>query len=135
MYKAAISADPGHQGALLNYAGLLAKWGQGYHLPEALYKQALRVNPSQLVVRNNFASMLHHAMHRLDEAEKLYRETLELQPSYIPVLINLGLLLEQRQKHEDAEAMYGRALALDPAATIPSSAETVSCLYLRSCRN
>mmetsp|Transcript_24520 Transcript_24520/g.58379 ORF Transcript_24520/g.58379 Transcript_24520/m.58379 type:complete len:517 (+) Transcript_24520:176-1726(+) len=132
LYKQAIALDPEHQPSLLNYAGLVAKWGQEYHLALALYQQALRVSPTQLIALTNYASMLHHGMQRLDEAEKVYKQTLALQPAYIPALVNYGLLLEQQKLNEEAAALYQQALDVDPTASIPASAQSISCLHLRA---
>src|SRR4051794_16699442 len=60
------------------------------------------------------ASALHEEG-RLEEAERLYREGLTAGGDHPLLLFNLGVVLEDLGRAEDAVAAYQRALAMDPA--------------------
>jgi protein O-GlcNAc transferase len=44
-----------------------------------------------------------------------YRRSLDLQPDYLPSLYNLGLVLHEADRFEEAEACFRRVAALDPS--------------------
>lgn len=56
-----------------------------------------------------------HGKGKLDKAEKLYRALLKKQPKHGGALVNLGQLLRQQGRHEDALAQYQKAAALPDA--------------------
>jgi tetratricopeptide (TPR) repeat protein len=47
-------------------------------------------------------------------AEAALREALRIEPDFAEAYGNLGLLLDQREAHDEAEACYRRSIALDP---------------------
>jgi predicted O-linked N-acetylglucosamine transferase (SPINDLY family) len=50
----------------------------------------------------------------LDGAIALYRRSLEIEVDYLPALYNLGLVLHETDRFEEAEACFRRVAALDP---------------------
>jgi len=60
-------------------------------------------------------AIAHHQAQRLPEAERLYHAILEVKPHHPEVLSNLGDLLRQHGKLDDAVARCREALAIRPA--------------------
>lgn len=56
----------------------------------------------------------HHAAGKLSEAEGIYREILQLQPDNPLVLHYLGVVAHQRDDNDQAVALIGKALAIEP---------------------
>jgi hypothetical protein len=64
---------------------------------------------------------------RPDEAERLYRAL--LQVGHVPeAALNLGIVLEDQARFEEAEAVYRAALAADPADTLAQRQLGLLCL-------
>jgi Flp pilus assembly protein TadD len=61
-----------------------------------------------------FKALEHHQRGRLEAAEALYREALALVPGRVSVISNLGGVLVQQGRHEEAQVLAERALTLDP---------------------
>ena len=56
---------------------------------------------------------------KLEEAEKAFRGVLAKDPSSAPVHNNLGIVLQERQQHEQAVAEFREAARLDPRYVAP----------------
>jgi tetratricopeptide (TPR) repeat protein len=61
------------------------------------------------------AAVAHHRAGRLAEAEKLYREVLARDPHQLRATHNLGAVRLAQRDFANAEAIFARVLALDPA--------------------
>jgi len=59
-------------------------------------------------------ALAHHRAGRLDEAERLYRAALVLSPRQPAVHNNLGIILSDQRRYEEAVAHLEAAVALDP---------------------
>lgn len=57
------------------------------------------------------------AKKRYAAADQLYRTLLDLQPSHVPALVNLGTILLQRNKAEEAIEFLKKATVLDAASS------------------
>ena len=54
----------------------------------------------------------------IDKAINSYKKTLDLNSDFVNAYLNLGLLLEDTEKHEDAKNSLERALKIDPDNTV-----------------
>lgn len=114
------------------YARLLARWpdlpecwfnlavlqrrGRRYEAALASYRQALDRGVSQPEEAHLNRGVIYSDCLRLDaEAEAELRAALGLNPAYVPALLNLGNLCEDLGRRDEADALYERALAVDPA--------------------
>lgn len=114
------------------YARLLAQWpdlpecwfnlavlqrrGRRYEAALASYRQALDRGVSQPEEAHLNRGVIYSDCLRLDaEAEAELRAALRLNPAYVPALLNLGNLCEDLGRRDEADALYERALAIDPA--------------------
>ena len=77
---------------------------------QAAYAACLEVDPHHIESRINLGRLLHNAG-RFLEAERLYRGAHKTEPL---LAFNLGVLLEDLDRDNDAIAAYREALALDP---------------------
>ena len=57
------------------------------------------------------------AKKRYAAAEQLYRTLLDFQPAHVPALVNLGTILRQRNKAEEAIEYLKKATELDAASS------------------
>lgn len=77
------------------------------------YERCLELEPQQLAARINLGR-LHHEAGRFAEAQRVYREALrECEPDPT-LLFNLGVLLEDTSRGEEAIDAYLQAVTLDP---------------------
>jgi len=67
---------------------------------------------------------------KLDEAEKAFRGVLAKDPSSAPVHNNLGIVLQERRRHEQAIAEFREASRLDPRYVAPRILAGASLLAL-----
>jgi protein O-GlcNAc transferase len=49
-----------------------------------------------------------------EAAIAMYRRSLEIEPDYLPALYNLGMMLHQTDRFEEAEESFRRVIAIDP---------------------
>ncbi|HEY2809306.1 MAG TPA: sulfotransferase [Steroidobacteraceae bacterium] len=113
------------------YAQILARWPAlpdcWYNLgvvqrlqgraEEALasYREALNHGVSRPEeVHLNRAVILSDALQRVPEAESELQTALRLNPTYLPAMLNLANLHEDRGERNEARALYGKILTLDP---------------------
>jgi tetratricopeptide (TPR) repeat protein len=84
--------------------------------PEAArqaYERALATDPAHLNARVNLGRLLHETGH-LAEAEAVYRKAPEESGNDPLLLFNLGVLLEDMQRKDEATQAYERAIEGDP---------------------
>ncbi|HEY1492653.1 MAG TPA: sulfotransferase [Steroidobacteraceae bacterium] len=113
------------------YAQILARWPAlpdcWYNLgvmqrlqgraEEALasYREALNHGVSRPEeVHLNRAVILSDALQRVPEAEAELQAALRLNPTYLPAMLNLANLHEDRGERNEARALYGKILTLNP---------------------
>lgn len=75
----------------------------------AQYRKALRIKPRDPNLHLNHADALQ-AAGRWDEAEEALRSAIELFPDDVGLAIQMGELLDSRNKHEEALTWYDAAL-------------------------
>ena len=111
---AAVEESLGEVGeAERHYEQCIAAWSR---VPDA--------PPDALAKPLNNLALLYRRRGQYDRAAELYKKSFELQPR-AGVLSNLGRLSFARQRYQEAEAYYVRALTLDPddTATLANMAE------------
>ncbi len=87
---------------------------------EASYREALRLRPEYGEAHNNLGNLLREAK-RPVQAEGHYRQALRLIPpshhNIVLILRNLAAVLNDQERHNEAEAACRAALERDPAAS------------------
>ncbi|MFC3613623.1 tetratricopeptide repeat protein [Lutimaribacter marinistellae] len=86
-------------------------------LPQAVahYENVLDLDPANAPALLGLAHCLRESCDFADAAE-LYRAYLTEQADDVAALIGLGYCLQELRRHDEARAVYDRALALDPDA-------------------
>lgn len=77
------------------------------------FSQAAPAQASGRVAGLFAAAAQHHKSGTLAEAEALYRQVLELNPDHVESLHNLGVLAQNSRCYEMAEALIGKAIAVN----------------------
>ncbi len=77
------------------------------------YERSRQLDPRHVGARINLGR-LHHEGGRLTQAERVYREALRECEADPTLFFNLGVLLEDTARHEEAVEAYQRAITLDP---------------------
>ena len=97
------------------YAEGLALESDGKHAEgKAKFEAAIALDPNH--GRSLFRLAHAHDLAGEDEvALELYRRCAAIEPTFVNALLNLGLLLEDHERFPEAEALYRRVLASDPA--------------------
>ena len=85
--------------------------GKMRYTPECYFDRAMRFKPNDGVVRMLYGMYLHKISHD-DEALQRYNEALSLAPDSAEVHYNLGLLLVDMQRFDEAVAHARRAYEL-----------------------
>lgn len=79
------------------------------------YQRALELNVSvPEEVHVNRAVILADHLFRPDDAEQELNDALRKNPQYVPALLNLGNLMEDVGRREEARSAYERALTIEP---------------------
>jgi len=79
-------------------------------------EQALRQDPENHEIAKNLGNA-HKAAGDLGRAADCYRRSLILAPDYQPSLYNLGLLLHEQHRLDEAEPLFRRAREITPGDT------------------
>jgi tetratricopeptide (TPR) repeat protein len=109
----ALAVDPDFAEA---HANLARAWRSMGRLEDAVaaYRRALLLKPDLLLARAELATALR-LQRRTDEAEQSCRETLEAHPDFASAVVVLAELRADVGKFAEAEELFCRAIALDPA--------------------
>ena len=88
-------------------------------LDEAIihFRQALKLRPYDAIVWNALGGAVMArlgAHYSLGEPEKCYREAIRLQPKVPEFYLNLGVLLREQGRHEEALELFRNAVELRP---------------------
>jgi tetratricopeptide (TPR) repeat protein/O-antigen ligase len=114
MYQRATEANAGYDEIYFNRGTVLMQAGQ---IEPAIdfYKKTLAINPVSHDAYNALAGLYLKDLARYgDAAETLYRQAVQAFPGDKDMWNNLGYLLTQRKKFEDAYQAYRHALVIDP---------------------
>ncbi len=77
------------------------------------FKIAAALMPYQLDFQMKYATMLHE-LNQQHEAAERYEFILNENPTYAPAMVNLGFLKLESGADKEAEALYRKALKMDP---------------------
>jgi tetratricopeptide (TPR) repeat protein len=111
-HTAALQADPGNVGALVNRGNAYARQGD-FEKALADYTEALRLHPDDPSLLRRRA-LAHARRQDLDAALADYTEALRLEPRNVEAHANRGLAHAQKGDFEKALADYTEALLLTP---------------------
>jgi predicted O-linked N-acetylglucosamine transferase (SPINDLY family) len=106
----ALALQPGHAGALVNYANVLSLLGRGKDAVAA-YDRALATRPdAESFVNRGFALQ---SLNRPAEALASFEQALALEPRNIQALYRRGVTLNELGRSDEALAAYDRVLAME----------------------
>jgi tetratricopeptide (TPR) repeat protein len=77
------------------------------------YERSSELDPRHVGARINLGR-LHHEAGRFAQAERVYREALRECEADPTLWFNLGVLLEDTERHEEAVETYQQAVTMDP---------------------
>src|SRR5690606_29180999 len=77
------------------------------------FKKAAALMPYQLDFQMKYATMLHE-LNQTDAAAERYQFIFHENPTYAPAMVNLGFMKLEAGADKEAEALYRKALKLDP---------------------
>ena len=125
-FRQALALDPGHPDALCSMGVLMHESGRDLAGAEGYFARALQNSPQHVDSLHYYGNLMH-VQRRDDEAELMYKRAQETMdaaaavnpsdphPLTVDNLCNHGALLERvRHDVDAAEALYERALAVDP---------------------
>jgi protein O-GlcNAc transferase len=113
-YRHALALKPDLAEACNNLGVVLQSQGKFVEALDA-YERAIKLRPGDLEAAYNRAVALQQQGSR-DQAEAAYRDILRQGPNRF-VYVNLGALLQEQGRLDEALAAFDAALALDPAYT------------------
>src|SRR5437660_4336739 len=111
-YRHALALKPDLAEAHNNLGVVLQSQGKFAQALDA-YERAIKLRPGDLEAAYNRAVVLQQPG-RPDQAEVAYRDILRQSPNRF-VYVNLGALLQEQDRFDEARAAFDQALALDPS--------------------
>lgn len=107
-----INSDPGNPTPWIHLATLLWESGQKDKAVES-YRNAVNLEPGNLAMQNNLANMLVESG-QIDAGVQLYQRILSVKPDLVEVWVNMGAVLANNKKYEEARFAWEMALEQDP---------------------
>ncbi len=102
-------------GVILVVFGALTWRQTGLYLDEAtLYRKTLAENPRAFMAWINLALVIDKTPGHADEAIRLTDKALEIRPNSAEAVNNIGMFLEELNRHEASLAAYRKAAELSP---------------------
>jgi predicted O-linked N-acetylglucosamine transferase (SPINDLY family) len=111
--RRAAALQPGDFNTNYKLARLLVDSGQPVDA-EKYFSNALRSNPDSVDVLASLVN-LHLAGGQLEAAARAAEAALKLRPDWLELLFNYGLILKRQTRNADAESVFRRMIAIDPA--------------------
>jgi tetratricopeptide (TPR) repeat protein len=107
---------PAIAGVVLAIFGVLVWRQTGLYLDETtLYRKTLAENPRAFMAWTNLALVVDRTPGHAEEAIRLTRKALEIRPTSAEAMNNIGMFLEELNRHEESLAAYRKAAQLSPA--------------------
>ncbi len=107
-----INSNPGNRDAWVHLATLLWESGQQEKAVES-YRNAVNLEPGNLALQNNLANMMIESGD-FEGGIELYQRILSVRPDLIEVWVNMGAVLANNEKYEEARFAWEMALERDP---------------------
>ncbi|HXE64526.1 MAG TPA: tetratricopeptide repeat protein [Bryobacteraceae bacterium] len=102
-------------GVVLLAFGALTWRQTGLYLDEAtLYRKTLAENPRAFMAWTNLALVLDRTPGHEQEAIRLTKKALEIRPNSAEAMNNIGMFLEELNRHAESLAAYRKAAELSP---------------------
>ncbi|HEY4085840.1 MAG TPA: tetratricopeptide repeat protein [Bryobacteraceae bacterium] len=102
-------------GVILVAFGALTWRQTGLYLDEAtLYRKTLAENPQAFMAWVNLALVVDKTPGHEEEAIRLTNKALEIRPNSAEAVNNIGMFLEELNRHQESLAAYRKAEALSP---------------------
>jgi tetratricopeptide (TPR) repeat protein len=111
-YQRALEIKPDFVAALVHLGGALRELGQA-SAAEARFREALQLQPGSAEVHHNLAVVLR-LQNLTAQAEASCRTALDLNPRLVAAIVFLAKLQVDRGNFAEAEALFQRAIAIDP---------------------
>jgi tetratricopeptide (TPR) repeat protein len=111
-YQRALEIKPDFVAALVHLGGALRELGQA-SAAEARFREALQLQPSSAEIHHNLAVVLR-LQNLTAQAEASCRAALDLNPQLAAAIVFLAKLQVDRGNFSEAEALFQRAIAIDP---------------------
>ena len=112
LYSRCLDIDPNNSNALLGYAILLENDQARSEQVAGLYERLLATAPDNPLAFRYAAAFF--ADQRPEQAEQLYKHLISIEPSSRSTTDYAAFLAGRAGRAEEAEALFNRALALDP---------------------
>jgi tetratricopeptide (TPR) repeat protein/serine/threonine protein kinase len=115
-----VELEPSNAAALANYGEVLVASEQ-FEAAGKVYRRALELEPRNTAIMLSYAGSVQFFEHGggEEEREKLIRSVLEIDPSNVQALTTQAwAVLHDRGCKDTAEALYRRAIAVDPLNAI-----------------
>lgn len=117
-YKRLLAAKPDLPDSWFNL-GLLQRQSRAFDDSLESYQRAIDLGVSGPEEAHlNRAVILSDHLHRPEDAESELNAALARNPDYVPALLNLGNLLEDLGRRDEARKAYVRALDVDPGNSL-----------------
>jgi len=128
--RKAATLQPGDFGANYKLANLFVQAGQ-HADAQRYFEQALRIKPDSI---DTLAAMvnLHTTGGRLDAAANAAEAALRLRPDWPELLFNYGLIRKRQNRNSDAEVVFRKMIAIDPA--FASAYQMLGATLVAQCR-
>jgi tetratricopeptide (TPR) repeat protein len=111
-YYSLLEAHPEYTDIRFNLARLLKRAGRPEEALEQ-YRRCLRDGISGPEEVHTNISVILSGLHRHAEAEQALQKALDIAPAYAPAVYNLGLLLEEKGRWEEARGLFQSLLKQD----------------------
>ena len=114
-YRSAIQFNPSNADAWASLAWVCHRKIKNPDEAEEAYLKAIELDPNAWWVRSNYGSFLQEETIRHDEAESVFRKVCAEDPMPNTTWFNLGNLLKNLGRLDEAEAAYRKSIELDAA--------------------
>lgn len=114
LFQRAIAADPGNAVVLENYSLFRTALRKDHERMDELYRRAIEADPENPLVLGGYAMFLSDVRKLDDQADKAFNRAVAAFPDHAPTLAAYAGFLARARDYDRAEALYQRAIAVDP---------------------
>jgi len=113
MFEDSLKALPSHVPTLVNYAAFRRKIKADLEGAEVLYVKALAIDSTNSQALAGYAHLVSEGHSSPSLAEVFFRRAIKADPRNPQILANYARCMQKQAKHNEAEALYEAALAID----------------------